>query len=118
MAAKAHLPTSRKRVRMLSTLNRLLVLVSLSAAALMINGVTADDPQGASIDSVRPASSHASTAPATEPSTAVQQVLPIDWRRFDPARPLGERTRTVARLLNTSLRYILAWAERTYQLSS
>lgn len=56
-------------------------------------------------------------APATAPSTATRAVVPIDWRQLNADRPLSEATRTSARLLNTSLRYNLAWAERTHALS-
>jgi hypothetical protein len=56
-------------------------------------------------------------AGSASPAGFADEVVPIDWRRFDSARPLGDRTLTVAKLLNTSLRYNLAWAQSTYQVS-
>lgn len=54
-------------------------------------------------------------SPATAPSDAARYVVPIDWQRFDASKTLAPETQRVARLLNTSLRYCLAWADKTYQ---
>ncbi|MEP0844462.1 MAG: hypothetical protein HRF43_17315 [Phycisphaerae bacterium] len=56
-------------------------------------------------------------APASAPAEPAGWVVPVDWKRFAPANPPGEKTRAAARLLNTSLRYNLAWAEREHRRS-
>ncbi len=52
------------------------------------------------------------SSPATTPA-AVELVQPVNWSRFERSRELGGRTKAAARLLNTSLRYNLGWAEAT-----
>ena len=54
-----------------------------------------------------------SQAPEIGPAGPANEVVVVDWRRFDSARPLSDQTLTVAKLLDTSLRYNLAWAQST-----
>ena len=56
-------------------------------------------------------------SPATAPAEAARLVVPIDWHRFDSSKPLAAETQRSARLLNTSLRYCLAWADHNYKVS-
>jgi hypothetical protein len=53
-------------------------------------------------------------APGQDPSTLV---VPIRWERFVASKPSGEDAKTAAHLLLNSVRYNLAWADRTYRQS-